>query len=162
MNNSNPESSPVNLVELIEKLAEPTEPIPVSMAPQTAGWVVLAAITLTVLILLAWRGYAHRRANAYRRAALAELDACGNDPAKIADILRRTALAAWPRQRVASLAGEDWIAFLDETGGGARFGDGLGKILIAAPYQSASAQAEPKLTKLAADWIRGHRAEAAP
>ena len=47
-----------SLVELINQLAEVPDPAPVSMVPQTAGWLVLAGIVLAVS---AWRGWTRRR-----------------------------------------------------------------------------------------------------
>jgi Domain of unknown function (DUF4381) len=160
MNEQDAATDAVNLVDLIDQLAEPLEPAPVSLAPQTAGWTVLAVLLALVLAWLAWRWVQRWRANAYRRAALAGLDAAGNDPAAIADILRRTALAAWPRDRVASLSGVDWLRFLDATGRGGGFVDGPGTALASAPYRSDAAAPTPGLGALAARWVRRHRVKA--
>jgi hypothetical protein len=159
MNEGDAAAEGINLVDLIDRLAEPLQPAPVSMAPQTAGWTVLAVLLALVLAWLAWRWVQRWRANAYRRAALDELDAAGDDPAAIADILRRTALAAWPRGRVASLSGADWLHFLDATGGGGGFLEGPGAALASAPYRSDAAAAAPGLGALAARWVRRHRVE---
>lgn len=147
----------VTLVDLIDRLAEPAEPAAIAMTPQTGGWIVLAVLLALALAWSIWRGIRTWRANAYRRAALAELGAVGNDPAAIAAILRRTALAAWPREQVAALTGRDWLGFLDRTGGGGGFSDGPGALLLAAPYQGAPLHAAPDLRDLAARWIRRHR-----
>jgi hypothetical protein len=149
-----------NLVDLIGRLAEPAEPAPVAMTPQTPGWTVLAILTALLPGWLAWLALRHWRANAYRRAALAELQRAGDDPAAIADILRRAALAAWPRERVASLSGRDWLDFLDGTGGGG-FSDGPGWALAQAPY-ARDPHPVPGLRDLAVRWVRRHRREAAP
>lgn len=105
--------APQSLLELLDKLVEAPEPTPVSWAPQTWGWAALALILLALAAWAVWRAVACYRANAYRRAALAELDRAGDDPALIAEILRRTALKAYPRTDVASLTGERWLRFLD-------------------------------------------------
>ncbi|WP_226575080.1 DUF4381 domain-containing protein [Acuticoccus sediminis] len=145
-----------SLVELIDRLVDPLQPAPVSMRPETAGWAVLAVVLALALIFAAWRCWRHWRANAYRRAALAELGAAGDDPSAIAAILRRTALAAWPRGEVASLSGEAWLAFLDATGGRGAFAGGPGRAILAAPYRRDAAPM-PELIALAARWIRRHR-----
>jgi hypothetical protein len=155
MNGEEEAAEVINLVDLIDRLAEPPEPSPVAMTPQTPGWTVLAILLALLAAWLVWRWVQHRRANAYRRAALAELNAAGDDPAAIADVLRRTALAAWPRERVASLSGRAWLQFLDATGGGG-FADGPGDALLAAPYREDAAPA-PGLRDLAARWIRRHK-----
>ncbi|MCW3782014.1 DUF4381 domain-containing protein [Defluviimonas salinarum] len=148
----NGEDANVNLVDLMGRLIEPEVPAPVSLVPQTAGWWVLGALVLTALAYALWRGWLHWRANAYRRTALAALATAGNDPAAIAAILRRTALAAYPRREVAGLAGPDWVAFLNATGG---FPEALGPALIRAPYAREAGAAD--LRAAAIRWIRGHR-----
>jgi hypothetical protein len=148
----NGEAVPVNLVDLIDRLAEPPMPDPVSLAPQTAGWWVLGAVVLSGLAYGLWRLWLHWRANAYRRAALQELASAGDDPARVAAILRRTALAAYPRRAVAGLAGDDWLAFLRATGG---FPESAGPALIRAPYAPVT---EAKALRTGAErWIRTHR-----
>ncbi|MCT8974298.1 DUF4381 domain-containing protein [Microbaculum marinisediminis] len=154
-------SDPVGLIDLLKRLTEPPQPPPIPMMPQTAGWLVLAAL---LLFLIAWAVYVavcHRKANAYRRAALAELGTAGDDPAAIAAILRRAALAAWPREEVASLTGEAWLAFLDRTGGDGRFSEGPGKAILSAPYRPAPGVPANGLSTLAGHWIRRHRVTAA-
>jgi hypothetical protein len=151
--------APTTLIDLLNQLVEPPEPPPVAMTPQTWGWAVLAALLALTLAWLGWRAWRRWRGNAYRRAALAELAAAGDDPARIAEILRRTALAAWPRERVASLTGRDWLAFLDATGGG--FAEGPGAALAVAPYRREGAPV-PGLGQVAARWVRRHRVEERP
>jgi hypothetical protein len=150
-----------NLIDLLDQLVEPPAPPPVAMTPQTAGWAVLAVLLVLFLAWLGWRFWRRWRANAYRRAALAELDAAGDDPAAIAAILRRTALAAWPRERVAGLTGPDWLRFLDATGGGDGFETGAGQALTFATYSVAPGPT-PGLAELAGHWIRRHRVKATP
>ena len=156
-----PAEIPPNLVDLLDKLVVPPEPAPVSMVPQTAGWIIVAALLLVMMALAVVRHVRQRRRNAYRRAALAALEDAGDDPAQIAVVLRRCALAAYPRAKVAGLSGEDWLAFLDETLGRSAFSSGPGQHLATAPYR-ATTPASPELAALARDWITGHRSEIAP
>ncbi len=148
---------PINLIDLIDRLAEPPQPVPVSMRPETAGWAVLAILALMLIGWLMARAVRHWRANAYRRAALSALEAAGDDAAAVAEILRRTALAAYPRTRVASLSGSDWLAFLDKTGGDGGFAGGPGQALTRAPYRGEGERAQG-LGALAARWVRRHHA----
>lgn len=154
-----PELDPQNLVALYDALAPIAAPPAISRAPQTAGWwVVAAAILLTIAVTgFAWRR--HDRANAYRRAGLDALDEAGQDPAAIAMVLRRTALAGFPRGSVASLHGPEWLGFLDATAPGAAFtGSTEGAQLASAPYRqkqaSAGLQAKARL------WIKTHKVRA--
>ena len=150
----NEEREIVSLVDLIDRLVEVAEPEPISLLPQTWAWVAVAAILLAALAYAVWRGIVRHRHNAYRRAALAELDAAGDDAAGIAEILRRAALAAYPRADVAGLAGEQWLAFLDAHANARRFSEGPGRALASAPY--AGPAQVPGLNALAREWVRRH------
>ena len=103
-------------------------PLPreVSLLPQT--WEARLAVVLLLAALSAalWR-YAHlRRVNRYRRQALAELSQIEHAPksaspellSKLTVLVRRTALAAFPREQVAPLIGPAWLSFLDRSYGG--------------------------------------------
>ncbi|WP_138469313.1 DUF4381 domain-containing protein [Poseidonocella sp. HB161398] len=149
------EGEPESLIGLIGRLAEPPPPDPVPMLPQTAGWAVAAALLAGALALLAWVLARRRQRNAYRRAALAALRTAGDDPAEIAAILRRAALAAFPRAEVAGLAGRDWIGFLEATGRAA-WPQRAAAALLAGPWQPHPAPA-PDLARAASRWIRRHR-----
>lgn len=147
--------SDLNLVELLARLEPVPEPPPIPLWPQTAGWIWLGLALTAAAAGLLYRWIAARRADAYRRAALRDVAAAGDDPAVLAEVLRRTALAAFPRGQVAALYGEAWLAFLDETAGGTAFRQGPGRAFATAPYRTTTAQ--PELAALAADWIRRHR-----
>ena len=104
-------------------------PVPVSYWPPAPGWWILALAMLAVAVILIVRLVARYRRNAYRRAALRELDAIGPavDGASamhISAVLKRTALVAFPREQVAGLTGPAWLAFLDRTGHTEAFGRG--------------------------------------
>jgi hypothetical protein len=153
----------LNLVELLNLLHPPAVPERIDMTPQTPGWIILA---IALVLLLGW-GFAlilrRYRSNAYRRAALAELtylSRTGNDPAEIAVLLKRTALAAFPRDQVASLHGESWLTFLDAHFPGEGFCHGAGRVLATAPWRPAAA--DPALSALARDWIRRHHIDTEP
>ncbi len=152
--------SELDLVELMVLLEPVPEPPPVSLWPQTAGWIWVGIIVAVGVAWLIRHWLRHRRANAYRRAALDEIAAAGQDPSALAGILRRTALAAFPRADVAGLYGEDWLAFLDQTYGGTGFRQGPGRLLTLAPYTAA--ENAKGLGPLAAEWVRRHRRPGEP
>lgn len=147
-------------------------PEPVAWWPPAPGWWLAAALILGlgVSALLWWR--IRRRRTAPARAALAELSALrsrfaqGMDGRRFAGqvsaLLRRLALVRYPRGQVAGLAGPQWLAFLDRTGGGGGFTQGPGRVLCELPYRSGgpsdpAAGWEPAgLADLAARWIRTH------
>jgi hypothetical protein len=155
----NDAAQPVTLLDLLDRLIEVPEPPPVSMMPRTWGWAALALILLMAFMVAAIYTWRHYRANAYRRYAVKELEAASDDPAAIAAILRRTALAAYPRREVAGLAGDDWLRFLDAQVSGHDFLEGPGRLVAEAPYRMTGSQ--PALYSVAKDWVLRHRPEKA-
>jgi len=144
-----------NLVELLDMLEPVQDPAPVSLIPQTPGWIVLGLLVLGLIVWTLRLIRTRRHARAYRRAALAELAGVGDDAARIASLLRRTALAGFPRHKVASLAGADWLNFLDQSYGGEGFSGETGQVLLNAPYRRNAS--DPALADLARQWITSHR-----
>lgn len=124
-------------------------PQPPPLWPPAPGLWVLLIVAAAVVIAL---GVFLRRRwvdNAYRRAGLALLDdARTNRDANI--VLKRVALAVYPRSEVAPLYGDDWAAFLDGRCRKTRFAD-LGSV-------ADDAEVSRDLRSLARTWIRHHRA----
>ena len=139
-------------------------PEPVSWWPPAPGWWLvtgLAVVLLALLLRFAWRRLARNR---YRRIALAAL----NGPVReiisdrefleeVAAVLRRAALAAYGRERVAPLVGEAWLAFLDETGRTGDFRSGAGRVLGPDLYRPDVEVNRQELLQVASNWIRRHR-----
>lgn len=149
----------LNLIELIDELDSVPEPSEISLWPQTAGWLWLALLILTIAIYFGHLGLRRYRANAYRRAAMIELETIADNPVALAALARRTALAAYPREKVAGLHGEAWLEFLDLSYGGSEFRHGPGRVIATAAYQPD--QSAPGLAKLVRNWISKHRADKA-
>lgn len=147
--------STLNLIELLDLLEPVPEPTPISLWPQTQAWLWLALAIVLAAFWFVRRFIAMRRANRYRREALAAIDAAGDDPAVLAAILRRSALSAYPRKEIAGLYGEDWLRFLDSAYGGNGFREGPGRALALAPY--VPLQPLPELTPIARKWAHRHR-----
>ncbi|WP_052362427.1 DUF4381 domain-containing protein [Falsirhodobacter sp. alg1] len=169
----NPEDAPPaseeSLVSLLSQLHGLREPDAVSMTPETPAWFVLGGIILLALALLFWRWTRHRRANAYRREALALLariapDLTRGNPAALPELdrlLRRTALAVYPRAEVASLTGADWARYLDERAD-TPLENGFtacAPALTDAPYRAGGVTFDgARLRDLAHHWITHHHA----
>jgi len=79
--------------------------------PPAPGWYAFFILLILAGGWLAWRWWQHRRADAYRRAALQEL-AYLRDATAVAELLRRTALAVVPRPLVAGMTGRAWTDWL--------------------------------------------------
>ena len=136
----------------LDRLHDIVVPRPVPWWPPAPAWYVLAAIAGVAIALAAWRIGRWWFRNRYRRAALAELASLQRQSTQpqtlpaLAVLLKRTALAAYPRDRVASLTGSAWREFLDATGGMTAFTTGPGRVLEAG-YAPASTAAEPALRR---------------
>jgi hypothetical protein len=132
----------------LEKLADITVPAPAPWTPQTWGWAVLALALLALVVWLAIRAVRLRRANRYRVEALAELTTLesqisdgGQRAAAVAAmprLLKRVALAAWPRTEVASLSGESWVAFLRAHAGRHGVAEDAARVLADGEYRPES------------------------
>lgn len=137
-------------------------PEPVGWWPPAPGWwVVLGLIAAAFAFFLIAR---RRRADAPRRAALNELavarsefERSGDGHAAVSDvstILRRYALEQFPGRDVASLIGDKWLDFLDNSAlGDASFKHQVGDLLTKAPYQNALAIDPLPLFEASAVWI---------
>lgn len=130
--------------------------------PPAPGWWVLFALGLVLFgLCLRWL-YRRYRVARRRRKILAELlHLAGRDSgpelvAEVSALLKRVALARFPRAQVASLTGSGWLEFLDRSGGGGRFTGGPGSVLAEGPYAPASDFDAEELLALAGDWIRSN------
>lgn len=128
--------------------------------PPAPGWWLLALLILTLLVglgRLLHRRLARRR---LQRRVLAELEALAGYAdlpqavGEVSALLKRVALARFPRREVAPLVGEPWLGFLDRTGGAGRFRAGPGRPLAEAPYARHHDLDLTALLQLARDWVR--------
>ena len=125
----------------LSNLRDIVVPDPVPWWPPAPGLALLMVLVLGVVVLVAWRSYRRYQRNAYRRAGLALLPVA-NSAYDVSVVLKRVALAAFPREEVASLHGEEWISFLNDT----------------CPGQAFTADADlDHLKARAQTWIRHHR-----
>lgn len=121
--------------------------------PPAPGWWILGATCIAAAGLAVAVAAIARRRNAYRRAALAELETAA--ASQISAVLKRAALAAWPRRDVAALSGAAWRAFLDRTGRTDAFTVGAGRDLDALTF-GGTADGEAVRAE-ARRWLRRHR-----
>lgn len=74
-------------------------------------WLVIAAVLIAVLLAIYWLRLRNDRLAAQQEALVALKHACSI--AELNTLLKRAALSYYPRQDVAGLTGERWLAFLD-------------------------------------------------
>ena len=118
--------------------------------PPAPGWWLLAVLLLASAWLVGkkMRKYFQRRRHLQetRRTLrhLKQLLDNGNTKEAITEInifLRNTALTHFPDEDVASLTGNNWLAFLDRSGNTNAFSSGPGKVLAEGPYLPAPPEA---------------------
>lgn len=134
--------------------------------PLAPGWWVVFIVL--IITLMAGYYFYHRRGT--RRAALKELLQLEHEYLSSRDsnrlamgitvLLRRVALIKYERKNVAGLTGMNWLKFLDAHGDTTLFTQGIGQVLMAAPYQTANLSYQPfdeqALIELTRDWIRSN------
>jgi hypothetical protein len=88
--------------------------------PPAPGIWILACALAAIAAIAIGRAVQRYRAAAYRRAAMAELGALGDEVdhdgadivSRVSDILKRVAMVGYGRERVAALSGEAWADFI--------------------------------------------------
>lgn len=138
-------------------------PDPIGFWPLAVGWYFLIALFLIFAILVVVYLIRRSRRLQSRRYMLQRLEELRERYAKDADavaiaaelsaLLRRASLVSFPRREVAGLQGEQWLNFLDETGATREFTQGIGRVLLTAPYQPQAQFEVNALLDLAARWV---------
>jgi len=142
----------------LSRLADLALPPLVPFWPPAAGVWIVGCAGLAALSVFGWQQWSRYRADAYLRAAAAELDGLAAEPVTaeaISAVLKRAALVAHGRERVASLTGRSWSAFLAETAP-----DSLQIAALTAAIAGAPAAARPvsgEIIAQARSWLRGQR-----
>lgn len=176
MEGSTPQASlPIDPVTeaALRSLKDIALPAPVSWMPQTWGWALVAIVLAVILVVWFWQWLRRYRANAYRREALrllANLETEIRNPLtrteavrSLAVLLKRVALAAWPREDVASLSSTAWVRFLNEHD--CHLGSALTRALDDLEYHAEAARADAStstddLISAARGWIERHHVSA--
>ena len=120
-------------------------PDAVGWLPLAPGWWLVLTLVVVALAALAWRSYRLWKFNAPRRHALRELARYEveylehRNPItlgkQVSELLRRGMLAYAPRDEVAGLTGEAWLAWLDEGLPVPYFHTEGGRSLVNLPYR---------------------------
>jgi len=161
----------------LTNLRDIVEPAAVTWWPPAPGMVLVAVLVLLWAIVAVFLWSRRWQNNAYRRSALHDLAAIEEQVRsaqtrtlgirELSVLLKRVALAAYPRTEVASLTGNKWLGFLDQHMGGDLFSEGPGQVL-------ATAMAKPNpgadltdsdcngMIQAVRRWITRHRVEDNP
>ena len=157
----------------LQNLKDIIEPAAVRFWPPAPGvWLVVALVLIWAAAGVALGGCRWRQ-NAYRRAGLRELgrirrhlsrpEGTKAAVAALSALLKRVALTAFPREKVAALSGDRWLAFLDASMPGGGFCSPPGNLLAESPYRpvdyslNVSDLQVDDLFHLAEVWIQRHK-----
>lgn len=131
--------------QLLAQLKDIHAPDAISIWPATFTWYVLFTIILAILFYAVIKLLQTNINKRRKKQILTILDqivlSYPNNPATaLADLsilLRRIALSKYKRIEVAKLHNEDWLNFLDSETQTTAFSNGIGRVLLTAPYQKS-------------------------
>lgn len=147
---------------------EVVAPAAISWWPQTVGWWWLGAALGAIAAHRGWQCLRRWYRNRYRREAAARLRRLAgatDGNMAVADInrlLKLTALAAFSREQVARLSGEEWVNFLNRHSPTPAFSPEQGRLLALGTYTGKAIDANTGQQLLAASlaWVLGHQSPA--
>ena len=147
---------------------EVVSPENISWLPQTAGWAWLGALLLAVLLRYGWQLLRHWHHNRYRREAMQRMQQLAqSEPqdtwlVELNKLLKLTALAAFSREQVARLSGQEWVEFLNRHCASTPFSPDHCNLLARGVYESTAVADATRQALFAAclNWVRNHESPA--
>jgi uncharacterized protein DUF4381 len=131
--------------------------------PAPGWWILLFLIIIIVLSVLFFIRRKRQQRNSAIYLAKQELTRIENEfkskqdksvlVKEISELIRRVSISLFKRNESASLTGEDWLLFLDQLNGDKSFTNGIGRVLIEAPYQAKPDYDEKALLNLVSSWV---------
>lgn len=149
----------------LDELKDIHLPASVDWWPLAPGWWVLVALILMVLALVVLKRSRSRKHRQLTQAAIISLNQLAQDKSldktewlkALSSLLRQIVINFHGREAGAGLVGEDWLAYLDQRGGGQGFSQGVGQVIASQPYQQASDYDREALLRLVHQWIKRQR-----
>ena len=143
------------------------DPLPVGWWPPAPGWWILLGLLALSFAILGWILLRRRRARAYRRQALTQLESLRTRYQRTQDanaylaatnaLLKSAALIAYPRRDVAASSGSRWLEFLNH---GLAPADQFPEEFVSGAYRKSSLAIDvEQLHSTASKWIKRHEAK---
>ena len=140
------------------------EPLPAHWWPPAPGWWILLGLLALSIVILGWILLRRRKARAYRRQALAQLESLRTQYRQTQDanaylgaanaLLKSAALIAYPRREVAASSGSRWLEFLNH---GLAPADQFPEDFVNGAYRKSGIAIDvEQLHSTASKWIRRH------
>lgn len=155
MQSSDPASLPLRDIHL---------PDAISWWPLAPGWwisLLLVIILITLIVYFVRRYRNHKLSALY--LANKELEQIKNNfdanqnkivlVKALSELIRRVSISVFQRQETAGLTGEEWLTFLDRYTENNAFNNGIGRVLIEAPYQANPDFNSNELLELISSWL---------
>lgn len=152
--------------DLITNLRDIHQPPAIPFWPLAPGWYFLFALIIIALTVSGYCFYKKWLAHAVKRLVLERIDELekrqkaesfsaktSTISEELSALLKRAALARYPRRQVAGLHAESWLLFLDRTGQTTEFSQGIGKLLTVYPYRSQSEILPEQFFHLIKNWV---------
>ncbi len=139
-------------------------PDPVSWWPLAPGWWALLLLLVSIVLITMYliRRYRNHKISAIYLAKR-ELERIKTDfnitqdksnlVIELSELIRRLSISIFPREESAGLTGEEWLKFLDQYSEKNEFDNGIGRVLIEAPYQADPEFNSNELTELISIWL---------
>ena len=143
------------------------EPSPVPFTFDALGWKILLVLLVLSVIYFSFKYYQFYKKNQYRRDAIHRISEIQLNPENtILEIVKQTmfqlkltALETFGRNKVASLEGDHWLNFLNESGKDTNFIPYQEVIINAIyqdEYQDKSNFNKEEFSKTSIKWIKSH------
>ncbi len=148
---------------LLKQLKDIHMPKAIGIWPLAPGWWIVIGIVMLILIATIYFILKRRGKITAKKLALQQLyaleeeysaDTNTNLLSDLAILLRRAAIAYYPRSNIAKLHGEKWLAFLDETSKSKRYTQGVGRALLHGPYAASYEDDLTPIFSLVKSWIK--------
>ncbi len=139
----------------LSDLADIWVPEPVPLWPISTMGMLLCAALIVLLVYWWWRYRQHQAQNRYRQHARKAIDQASSN-GELADLLKRTALVAYPRTQVARLTGPDWCDWLEQE---LEMPEAARMALLSALYQPDSSPVCEDLRRYCQRWVRRHQGD---
>lgn len=162
-----PQLSEQNQTDPLAELRDIHLPGAIQDWPPAPGWWLLGILAIALTIYLVVRIVRYWKRKQYRREGVRSLQLLKvkyeNSPNSTqylqhySQLLKRVSFSCFPRDEVASLTGESWVAFLDLSGSTKEFSMGCGQVLIEGNYAQSVQYNHQALHDLGVLWIKNHK-----
>jgi hypothetical protein len=152
--------------DVLAQLKDIHLPPPIYWWPLAPGWYVLFTLSVFLIIALAYFAFQKIRNGQAKKQALRLLSRYQSayeknhntqeTSAQISELLKRVALVYFPRIQVASLHGQDWLNFLNQTSRGMDF-NSVQDMLLDLPFKPSQPLDLTPLFQKTERWIKQRR-----